>query len=312
MRRRPPQRLPTWSAGAIAAAIVLAGCATPGPSAVSAGPTSTQVSEPAVDGLLIAWSGPLQVTDDTGALGAFPRSPDEVRAVAAGAGRIVAVSPPLEAVTADAFASPVRWQPIDLSGAGDPLTTQVAVSPDGRRMAMVSGAMQEDTFELVVVDLPGGAIRRLRIPRGANGPPAWLDEKTVVVDVITRAGASGLAAIDVADGGVSDHAGPGIEASFSADGSRVVLIADGGDVLVEDGTAWRTGGAGGAVRLPGRSDQTTERVAMSPDGARVAVVRSSTTRPRTVEIWLLVNGEWTQAAAIPIGGDGAATIAWLR
>jgi hypothetical protein len=172
--------------------------------------------------------------------------------------------------------------------------------------------MQGDAFDLVIVELPGGTTRRLTIPRGANGPPAWLDERTIVVDVITRAGASGLAAIDADDGTVSDRVGPGIEASFSADGSPIVLIADGGDVLVEDGPSWRTGGAAGAVRLPGRSDQTTERVAISPDGTRVAVLRSSTTRPTTVEIWLLVNGEWTEAAAIPIGGDGPATIAWLR
>jgi len=40
MRRRPPLPLPTWSAGAIVAAIVLAGCGAPGPPVVSAGPSA--------------------------------------------------------------------------------------------------------------------------------------------------------------------------------------------------------------------------------------------------------------------------------
>jgi len=317
MRRRPPQRFPTRSAGAIVAAIVLAGCGSPGPSASPAGSFSPPVTfsaspEPSVGGLLIAWSGPIQVTDETGALGALPRSPAEVSAVAAGSGRIVAISPPVKAFTADALASPVEWQPIDLSAAGDRLTTLVAVSADGRRMAMVGGAMQADAFDLDTVDLPGGPIHRLTIPRGANGPPAWLDDKTVVVDVITRAGASGLAAIDISNGAVTDRFGPGIEASFSADGSRVALIADGGDVLVANAQSWRSGLLDGSVGLPGRSDQTAERVAISPDGTRVAVVRSSTTRPTIVEIWLFANGAWAEAVAIPVGGDGPATIAWLR
>src|SRR5207249_3511764 len=82
------------------------------------------------------------------------------------------------------------------------------VSPDGRRMAMVAGGLQGDAFDLVIVDLPGGAARRLRIQRGANGPPAWLDETTVVTDVITPDGASGIAAIDVDGGAVTDRVGP--------------------------------------------------------------------------------------------------------
>ena len=321
MRRRPPLPLPTWSAGAIVAAIVLAGCGAPGPPVVSAGPSapSAPISpispmpdpEPAVDGLLIAASGPIQVTGETGGLVAFPRSPDEVAAVATGGGRIIAIDPPGTAFTADALASPVQWQPLDLSGVDD-FSTLVAVSPDGRRMAMVAGGLQGPAFDLVIVDLRGGTARRLRIQRGANGPPAWLDETTVVTDVITPDGASGIAAIDVDGGAVTDRVGPGIEVAFSADGSRVVLIADGGVVLIEDAAAWRSGAADGAVRLPGRPDQTTERVAISPTGSRAAVVRSSTAGPTTIEIWLLGDGRWANAASIPVGGDGPATIAWLR
>src|SRR5437773_12339725 len=94
MRRRPPLPLPTWSAGAIVTAIVLAGCGAPAPPVVSAGPSppSAPISpmpdpEPALDGLLIAASGPIQMTGETGGPIAFPGSPDEVSAGAAGRGR---------------------------------------------------------------------------------------------------------------------------------------------------------------------------------------------------------------------------------
>src|SRR5439155_18066053 len=107
---------------------------------------------PALAGLLIAASGPIQMTGETGGLIAFPGSPDEVSAVAAGGGRIIAIDPPGTAFTADALATPVQGQPLDLSGVDD-FSTLVAISPDGRRMAMVAGGLQGPAFDLVHVRL---------------------------------------------------------------------------------------------------------------------------------------------------------------
>jgi hypothetical protein len=306
---------------------VAPGSAGPSVEPESAGPTAASASPPlgsvspapasdasagGADGLLVASGDPLEIITATGQLAIVPGSPSRASAVGAGGGRTVVVDLDGSTSATGDLATNEPWQTFDPTGRREDPTALIAVSPDGRRLAMILGQLQGAGLEVAVTDLRTGRTRLVRVQRGVNGPPAWLGPSTVVLDAIDPAGRSSLTAVDVDTGAVTDDVGPGIEISASGDASLLVGIDRDGTVLVVDTAAWRLHDLGAAMLLPSTTGETAEHVAMSPDGGRVAVIRTSESGPTTIDIWRLAEATWTKALDVPISGDGRISIAWAH
>jgi hypothetical protein len=157
-------------------------------------------------------------------------------------------------------------------------STTGAVSPDGRRVAIVapdSGTSSQPAASLLVVELDTG--RQTNLARGIDPqvPPLWARDGSAVVVSRTLGGASARALVRFVrvrvDGDgeqvISEHAGVlgayGI--GFDPQGRFVSVVIDGrGSTLIRDGAA--------VVLL---SSQITRDWRLSPDGTQVAFIESN-------------------------------------
>jgi hypothetical protein len=322
MRSLPPNHVRRSLLAAIALAIALAGCGAPHRSPAPSEPSSPDPSHelspepsPGLGGLLVVANGRIRETADDGSLGPFDAPDEAVQATVASPDRVLVVGADGRTWVSTGTGSGRTWAALPASVTAPGIAPLIALSPGGTLLAAARGHPQAARFDLDLVEIPSGTARRLVVPRGLNGPPAWLASSTVVLDVIPAGGSSGLAAIDVGTGAVKDSVGPGIEVAVSADASWVAVIDDGGDVLVGDGRQWRAGRIEMLVHLrdigsvPG---STAERLAISGDGRRVAIVRRHADDAADVEIWLRDGGSWSRATLLEHLTSGPVSIAWMR
>ncbi len=257
---------------AVLGASVATGCAGPapvGPSTVGPSPVP-----PGVAGLLVAAGGPLRITDEGGGLVPFDGPSAASVAVTAAAGVVVATADDGAVAVSLPGPAPREWRPLELAPIAAGAVRLLSLAPDGRSIAVVVGDPQGPSFDLRIVDPGTGTTRSLSVPRGLNGAPAWLGPGTVAVDVIEADGSSAIASVEIASGAVTDRRGTGTIVAASADGEQVAIDdASTGDVLVGDRAAWESEAGDGMIRLAGPGAVGVDHLAMSPDGARLAVVR---------------------------------------
>jgi hypothetical protein len=322
MRSIPP--IPTGQRllGAIALAIALAGCGAPIRPTASSQVPSDPASNAASDGpsagpagLLVVANGRVRELGDDGALAPFAAPDEGIQAAVAAVGRVLVVGADGRTWVSEATRSSRFWTALPASVTTPGVAPLIALSPSGTSLAAVRGDPQAARFDLDLIDVPDGTARRAPVPRGLNGPPAWLAPTTVVVNVIPRGASSGLAAIDVATGAVRDDVGPGIEVAVSSDGGVVARLDSSGDVLVGEARQWRAGRVAALARLedartvPG---SVAERVAISGDGQRVAIVRRGADDVAAVKVWLRDGGSWRSAALLDHLSAGPVSVAWTR
>ncbi len=331
----PPIRT-FWSLlGAIALAVALVGCGapTPTPSAPSSTPAAPPPSlapsaqpslarSPAASwgagGLLVVANGIVQETTDEGSLTAFDAPAERIQAAVAATDRVLVVAVDGRTWVSSGTGTSRSWAAVPASVTAPGVAPLISLSPSGSTLAALRGDPQATRFDLDLIDVPAGTARRVPVPRGLNGPPAWLEPTTVVANVIPAGRSSGLAAIDTATGAVTDSVGPGIELAVSADGRSVALIDQLGDVLVGDASLWRAGTTDGFSRLHDGDAEarslsgSAEHVALSPDGLRVAIVRRDAVDVAAVEIWLRQDGSWQRSAVLEHLTAGPVSVAWTR
>ncbi len=301
MSPTPPRLRPSrlrFPAGAIlVAAVASVGC----------GP-----AEPPADLLLVAGGGPLQAADGSGSLVAFDGPTEPVVAVAASGGRVVAATAAGSLLASSESGTPRTWRAIrtpTAAGSGIPL---MAVSPLGNVLALLTGEPQGERFDVILVDLGGGPSRTIPVARGLNGPPAWIGSATLAVDVIGPDGGSEIALIDLDRGDVTDLAVSAHVVSATLDGRRVAVDEPGGDVLVGDIAAWRSGTAPAMTRLDGPPGVGVESLAISPDGTRLAIVRRRDSGIASIELLRSTGQGWAGGRSPVSPGDGTVSIAWLQ
>ncbi len=325
---RPTRRRASGRSGfAIAAAMagvatVLGGCAAPIPpapsptlvqsaSASAATPSATAEGRSDGDGLLVAAGGALQVTR-SGVLVPFD-GPDalSIEVVAAGGVVVVVDATGVLRASQPATAGPRTWRAIP-AAAGTPASSLIGLSPDGTTLAMVSGAMQGRAFDLVVRDVERGTESRIEVLRGLDGPPVWLGPDGVAIHAIRDGQRSGFTSVVVATGDVTDIPSYGVALSATANGGTVAFDeATTGDVLVGALLEMNDAGVGRLTRIRSPSGAGVERLAISADGRRLAVVRRTATGS-TIELLAAVDGDWDLVGAIAIPGERAVSIAWLE
>jgi hypothetical protein len=286
---------------------------TPTPTPGSAAPLSTlPAAEPDVGGLLVATGGRLLVTDATGGLVAFGPAADAVSSVMASAGMIVALEASGRATVLDATAPASTWTIVDLPTLPPAAVRLPALAPSGPELAIVAGDPQGASFVLTILDVRTGASRVIPVERGLNGPPSWIGPGTIAVDVIRDPGHSGIATIDLGNGVVTNHPGPGSIVVSSADQAQLAIDDPAsGDVLIGDVAAWQSGEVGSMIRIHGPPGTGVDALAMSADGARLAVVRRSDAGA-SVEIVVRIGDEWHSVHALTKLGDVPPSVAWLQ
>ena len=151
-------------------------------------------------GLLVTSGGSLLRLDDAGALQPVAAAPGGLRHLASAGRSLVAVTEDGQVLTATAAgpsADGLAWRPLDVALPADGFTTGIDVSPDGRSLAVVRGHDDADRLELVVVDLGTGAASTRSLDVGANGPPSWLTNDELALEVVGDDGTARVVSVGV-------------------------------------------------------------------------------------------------------------------
>lgn len=306
IRRRPPSRAlgaGRWSLAAMAlgVALAVAGCGTP------------PVEGPA--GLMIAAVGPITVTDADGRPEQIDGSPADVRFVTASSGRIAASTPDGRVfVSGVPGAGEARaWRAVALDEPAGRALTGIDLSPDGRVLAVVLGDPDSSGLELVTVDVETGATEVRASGLSSNGPPAWIGEGLIALEVIRPDQHSGIATVDIASGEVTVTDALGFAPAPAADGSRVAYADPAsGRVTISDVANWRAGDPADDPGIAALPESSPQDVAIDADGTRLAVAYAANSgASSTVVIFRLTDKRWEKASSIPVDGDAAVSIDWL-
>jgi hypothetical protein len=253
------------------------------------------------------------VTDGSGDLVLFDGPADPVIAVTASDGRVVAATTTGAFVTHAGSGETRSWTDVAVPGARGPEFPLMAVSPLGKTLALVVGAPQGTSFELVLADVNTGTSRSITVERGLNGPPAWIGSAIVALDVIKPDGESALATIAIETGVVTDDAIDGRVVSATPVGDRLAVDDPAtGNVVVGEADQVGVGPRRQIARLAGPAGSAVDSLAISPDGGRLAVVRRSDSGAASIDLYRQLEAGWTKLRTIALDGDGPVSIAWLR
>ncbi len=175
------------------------------------------------------------------------------------------------------------WTSIDTSWVVE--FESVAMSPDGKRVALTVGWYQDT--EIWVKELDSGAIRRLTNHQGMNRRPVWGPDGTSLAFISDREGRRGVYAMPVDRIGTPEllleHPGRDVdEVEWSTDGDWLVYRT-GTTPNARDIFARRLGADTSAMAVSARPDIDEREPALSPDGRWVAYLSNETGQD---EVWV--------------------------
>jgi hypothetical protein len=282
--------------------------------ALSCADFQTQPEE-SLAGLAIVSFGPIRVTNAQGEPEPIAGPPDDVRGVTATNGRIAAESIDHRFFLSDAPAAGAAriWRPLAIDAPPNLAPTGMDLSPDGRVLAVVFGNPDAPRLELVTVDVETGNTDVRPMDLAANGPPSWLGQGLLALEVIRPDQHSGIATVNLASGQMTVTEAKGFAPSATADGSRVAIAGSPDGVVITDTAIWLKGGdaPGSPIRPPAES--SLQDLALDADGTRLAVVYAANSgAASTVVILRLAGTVWENVASVPIPGDAGVSVDWLN
>ena len=277
MSRCPPIRIIV----AIAALLGAAACGTTVPSppiaATPAGPAPVAIGTAArgdLDGLVVLTGGRLSIATPAGFVGlAGPAG--AVDGMSAANGRLIVRTAGPAFAIADVpktVALTPAWLPANVPSAKIPAgLSGPALSPSGDLVAMAGGDPAiANARQLVVVNIATGEVAKTALDQEVNGPPVWLDDKTVLVEVLPEPGGSRFLQVALATGRIAPVAADGYGPAVSADGSMIAIASTDGSVLAVPSAAWLRGDPpdeGAVVDASG----TPFQLAVDAAGQRIAI-----------------------------------------
>lgn len=306
---------------AVLTLVGLGGCVgPPAPSSSPGASASTQVvttrpgptiRPPGDDGLLVAVDGVLFETDPSGVLVPLDRPGAPIVSVSAGGGRILILDRiGAWLATGDGEGRP-SWSSIDLSTLAGPEPPLLALAPDGHRFVGAIGVAQDARLDLVIVGVEDATSRTITLPRGINGPPAWIGPGAIGIDVIRPDQASGLSVVEVASGGAMDVTATGSTVSASADGATVAIDDPASGAVMVGARDDVLGARGSPARIASPANSGPDGLALAPDGQRLAILRRLGSQIR-IDLLRLEPTGWEVRQTIAVPGDPLVSMAWLR
>jgi hypothetical protein len=287
----------------LAAAAALAGC-------------QPAVESPA--GLLVTSGGSVVRLDNAGGLQPVSGAPAGVRHLAAAGRSIVVVSDAGQIDVARATgpsADGLTWRTLDVDLPDEGFTAGVDVSPDGRSFALVQAHDDADRLELMVVDLASGAATTRVIEQPANGPPSWLSNDEIALEVVDQDGQAQVIKVAAGNDAAPVASGSRGFALAATPGGQTLAVADDSarGVVVEDRATWWSGETTGTPVEPPAADLAVQDVAIDADGTRLAVVYArGDSATWTLAVSRVVDGRWELAATIDLESEAPPTIDWLE
>jgi hypothetical protein len=276
MSADPPTRRSVWM-HLLVVALLAAACGsvrpTPSPAATPDrdGPTSTPAAPGPAGGapfgdLLTLAQGELVFYDPEGAMRpvAGPGEPIELASAARGtivartAGQVLHV-----ATVSGSDVESLEWRTIEVDpGVARRPLTEMALSPDATRLAILAADFGSgEPFEVVLVDVGTAATRVVAIDREPNGPPAWLDPSTLLLEVTAGPAGGPFLRLDAGGDRPEGIRAQGYGPALSGDATAVAVLGDEPGVRVLQTSDW----------LAGAERETGEEVTGSVIASRVAV-----------------------------------------
>jgi DNA-binding beta-propeller fold protein YncE len=267
-------------------------------------------------GRLVTSAGSVQRLDDGAKLETLSGSPSGVQQMAAAGDSVVLLTDDNRFFVASpgpAGAAGAAWQHLDVDLRGGGSIAGIDVSPDGRSLAVVQAHQDVDRLDMIVVDLATGQARRRQLEMAANGPPSWLSNDTIALEVIDGDDVGAVISIGVGGGDPAFSLSRGFALASTAAGDAIAVADDAtGTIVVRDPGAWWAGTTGDRGIEP-PAGLAVQDVAIDGDGSRIAVVYAHPDEERwTISIYRLVDGGWQGASSIELHSEPPPTIDWLE
>ena len=286
------------------------------PTAASTPDGSADIQEGDLEGLVVLTGGALSIGSSEGTL--VDVHGPAVTGFSATRGRLIVqtAGPSFAAADVDpADASPLSWRVIELSApVGRQLLSPVVLSQRGDKVAVVVAAPGRPLrFDVDVMDLAGGAPGISSIGRESNGPPVWIDDSTLLLEVVPVPGGTRFLRLDLVTGRVDPVAADGFGPAISSDGSLLAVASADGSVVAVPAAGWLTGHPPDEGSLVDASGSVFE-LAVDATGRRVAIgYADEAGDPASLAVFFRNGGTWRRRPlAISLAPGAPTMLGWLK
>ncbi len=277
---------------------------------------SADVQPGDLDGLVVLTGGALSIGSSAGALLAF-HGP-AVEAFSATTGRLIVqtAGPSFSIADIDqAGVSAPAWRVVDLPSLdGHRVLSAPILSARGDRIAVEIGAPGRGIgFDVLVIDLAGGGPTVVSIGRDANGPPVWIDDSGLLLEVLPTPGGTRFVRLDLETGQVAPIAADGFGPAISGDGSLLAIASADGSVVAVPAAGWLAGSPPDEGTLVDASGSVFE-LAVDAAGRRVAIgYADDAGDPASIAVFVREAGAWRRnAVPVRVVSGGPTMLGWLN
>ena len=298
------------------------GSASPGAASVATATTepspdgSADVQPGDLDGLVVLTGGSLSIGSPAGIL--IPFHGPAVEAFSATRGRLIVqtAGPSFSIADIDkSGVSPPAWRVVDLPALdGRRLLSAPILSARGDKVAVETGAAgPAPGFDVLVIDLAGGTPTAVSIGREANGPPVWIDDSSLLLEVSPTPGRTRFLRLDLETRQLAPIAADGFGPAISGDGSVLAIASADGSVVAVPAAAWLAGSPPDEGTLVDESGSVFE-LAVDAAGRRVAIgYADDAGDPASIEVFVREAGAWRRhAVPARVVSGGPTMLGWLN
>jgi hypothetical protein len=292
------------------------GVATPAPESTPT-PAGTDAAQAAdIDGLVVLTGGALGIGAADGVLVGLAGPGGPVSGLSAANGRLVveAAGPAFAIADITQVGAAMTWQRIEqaASEVGQTLSAP-ALSPGGSLLAFTASEPgTTDAFQVVTLDLATGDRRSQSFDRESNGPPVWIDDTSLLVEVVPIPGGTRFLRLDPASASVEPVRADGFGPAISGDGSVLAVASTDGSVVAVPTAGW----LGGNPRDDGAIvDASGHPFALAVDrtGRRIAIgYADDSGDPASIAVYVREGRGWRRSAtSVGVALGTPTMLGWL-
>jgi hypothetical protein len=266
---------------------------------------------------MVLTGGGLSVGTKAGVLVGIDGPAGQVSGFSAANGRlIVQTGGPAFAIAdvVEAGATPA-WRPVEMatSGVRNWLSAPV-LSPGGDLVAVAAeDPGTSGSFEVVAIDLGDGSRKARSFDRELNGPPVWIDDTSLLVEVLPIPGESSFLRLDLSPLDVHPVRAEGFGPAISGDGSVLAVASTDGSVIATPAAGWLAGNPPEGSALVDDSGHPFG-LAVDRTGSRIAIgYADDAGDPKSIAVFLRESGGWRRSATLVRIAPGTHTLlGWLN